>query len=80
MFLGVGPCLGSVAATGFYKLLLLLEYQTANPNQDHDGIHREYPTGYPSGKGLAHAHTSGSVAGGAASNDEISVVRGSELV
>jgi len=33
----VGPALGSVTAAGFYKLLILLEYTTANPGQDDDG-------------------------------------------
>ena len=33
----MGPALGSVTAAGFYKLLILLEYTTANPGQDDDG-------------------------------------------
>jgi len=33
----VGPALGSVAATGLYKLLLVTDYHTSNPGQDHDG-------------------------------------------
>lgn len=54
----IGPCLGSVAATGFYKLLLILEYKTANPGQDHDGL----PTySYPVGN--FETRTSGSVSG-----------------
>jgi len=74
--IGVGPCLGSVAATGFYKLLLLLEYKTANPGQDHDGLHH----GYPTGSGFEHAHASSSVVGGTLSRDEIQATGGSEIV
>lgn len=72
----LGPCLGSVAATGFYKLLLLLEYKTANPGQDFDGLHH----GYPNCGGLEHAHNSGSVAGETITRDENPAVRGSEIV
>jgi len=36
----VGPGLGAIAASGFYKMLLVLEYRRANPDQDHDGIER----------------------------------------
>jgi len=32
----VGPFLGAILATGFYKLLKVLEYETANPDQDID--------------------------------------------
>ncbi|RDW82516.1 putative aquaporin [Coleophoma cylindrospora] len=31
-----GPALGAILATGFYKLLLALEYAKANPHQDRD--------------------------------------------
>lgn len=31
---GLGPLLGSLLAVGFYKLIKLLEYETANPGQD----------------------------------------------
>lgn len=58
----LGPCLGSVAATGFYKLLLLLEYKTANPGQDSDDLHHRYS----SGSNLGHAHASSAM-----SRDEI---------
>lgn len=34
----LGPALGSVLATGVYKLLLALHYRDANPGQDHDSI------------------------------------------
>ncbi|RMZ03802.1 hypothetical protein D0860_06657 [Hortaea werneckii] len=30
----VGPILGSIVAAGFYKFIKILEYETANPNQD----------------------------------------------
>ncbi|KAK5705512.1 Aquaporin-1 [Elasticomyces elasticus] len=30
----LGPILGSIVAAGFYKLIKILEYETANPNQD----------------------------------------------
>jgi aquaporin rerated protein, other eukaryote len=32
----VGPFLGSLLASGFYRLLKFLEYETANPGQDFD--------------------------------------------
>lgn len=32
----VGPLLGSLLASGFYKLIKALEYETANPGQDFD--------------------------------------------
>jgi aquaporin related protein len=32
----LGPALGSVVAAGFYKFIKLLEYETANPEQDSD--------------------------------------------
>lgn len=32
----VGPILGAVVAAGFYKLIKILEYETANPGQDMD--------------------------------------------
>jgi hypothetical protein len=32
-----GPVLGSLMATGFYLLVKALEYETVNPEQDHDG-------------------------------------------
>ncbi|KAI3321715.1 aquaporin-like protein [Xylariaceae sp. AK1471] len=34
----LGPILGALLASGFYKLIKILEYETANPGQDHDGI------------------------------------------
>jgi aquaporin rerated protein, other eukaryote len=36
-FLGVGPTLGAILASGFYKFIKVLEYETANPAQDTDG-------------------------------------------
>jgi len=32
----IGPFLGSLLATGFYRLMKFLEYETANPGQDFD--------------------------------------------
>jgi len=32
----LGPCLGALLATGFYRLMKFLEYETANPGQDFD--------------------------------------------
>ncbi|KAF3928061.1 Aquaporin-4 [Arthrobotrys entomopaga] len=32
----IGPFLGSALATGFYKFIKILEYETANPSQDAD--------------------------------------------
>ena len=32
----IGPLLGSLLASGFYKLIKALEYETANPGQDFD--------------------------------------------
>ncbi|KAF2716215.1 aquaporin [Polychaeton citri CBS 116435] len=32
----VGPILGSIVAAGFYKFIKMLEYETANPEQDSD--------------------------------------------
>ena len=37
---GVGPLLGAAIAAGFYKFIKMLEYETANPGQDDDGIVR----------------------------------------
>jgi aquaporin related protein len=32
----IGPVLGSIVAAGFYKFIKILEYETANPDQDTD--------------------------------------------
>ena len=32
----LGPILGSIVAAGFYKFIKILEYETANPDQDMD--------------------------------------------
>ena len=32
----IGPVLGSIVAAGFYKFIKILEYETANPDQDMD--------------------------------------------
>ncbi|KAI1145678.1 aquaporin-like protein [Nemania diffusa] len=34
----IGPILGALIASGFYKFIKVLEYETANPGQDDDGI------------------------------------------
>jgi aquaporin related protein len=34
----LGPILGSVLASGFYKFIKMLEYETANPGQDFDKV------------------------------------------
>ncbi|RMZ88397.1 hypothetical protein DV736_g4365, partial [Chaetothyriales sp. CBS 134916] len=34
----LGPILGSILASAFYLLLKALNYQTLNPDQDHDGV------------------------------------------
>ncbi|CAG8951861.1 hypothetical protein HYFRA_00005665 [Hymenoscyphus fraxineus] len=34
----VGPILGALLASGFYKFIKRLEYETANPGQDHDHL------------------------------------------
>ncbi|KAI0457138.1 aquaporin-like protein [Xylaria acuta] len=34
----VGPILGALVASGFYKFIKLLEYETVNPGQDDDGV------------------------------------------
>lgn len=33
-YAGVGPLLGALIAVGFYRLIKVLEYETANPGQD----------------------------------------------
>ncbi|KAF2418946.1 aquaporin-like protein [Tothia fuscella] len=33
----LGPCLGAVLASGFYKFIKVLEFETANPDQDSQG-------------------------------------------
>ena len=34
----MGPFLGSILAVLFYRLVKILEYETANPDQDFDGM------------------------------------------
>ncbi|KAK5112424.1 hypothetical protein LTR85_011533 [Meristemomyces frigidus] len=36
----IGPILGSIVAAGFYKFIKMLEYETANPDQDTDHAER----------------------------------------
>lgn len=38
----VGPILGSLLASGFYKFMKMLEYETANPGQDFDEKEHEH--------------------------------------
>jgi aquaporin related protein len=33
----LGPLLGAILAVIFYRLMKMLEYETANPGADHDG-------------------------------------------
>jgi aquaporin related protein len=33
----IGPILGAILAVGFYRLMKLLEYESASPGADHDG-------------------------------------------
>ena len=37
----VGPLLGSLLASGFYKFMKMIEYETANPGQDFNDIEAE---------------------------------------
>ena len=39
----VGPVLGAIVAVVFYRLIKLLEYETANPGADSDGREERYP-------------------------------------
>lgn len=36
IWIGIGPMLGALLATAFYKLLLAMKYVDANPDQDAD--------------------------------------------
>jgi len=36
IIVGVGPALGALVAAGFYKFIKILEYESANPDQDVD--------------------------------------------
>lgn len=38
----VGPILGALVAVVFYRLIKVLEYETANPGADSDGVERHY--------------------------------------
>ncbi|KAJ8107022.1 hypothetical protein ONZ43_g6865 [Nemania bipapillata] len=40
----IGPILGALVASGFYKFIKVLEYETVNPGQDDDGILDSIPT------------------------------------
>ncbi|MCJ1456482.1 hypothetical protein MMC28_006843 [Mycoblastus sanguinarius] len=37
----IGPLLGTLLASGFYKFMKMLEYETANPGQDFDELEKE---------------------------------------
>ncbi|KAL8685756.1 MAG: hypothetical protein Q9218_007561, partial [Villophora microphyllina] len=38
----IGPILGALLASGFYKFIKMLEYETANPGQDFDEREEEF--------------------------------------
>ena len=48
----VGPLLGSLLSSGFYKFIKMLEYETANPGQDQDDkdAHAFDPEKYAAGR------------------------------
>jgi len=49
----IGPILGALLASSFYKVIKVLDYETVNPGQDDDGL-GETMTRYtdsPAGKG-----------------------------
>jgi aquaporin related protein len=59
----IGPLLGTILAVVFYRLMKMLEYETANPGADHDGRETYYEQGHGhSGTGTSTrfetAHTS----------------------
>ena len=66
----MGPALGSITAAGLYKLLILVEYTTANPGQDDDGT--EYLR--------AITNVRHSSVGDIQSRDGISPVTGTDMV
>lgn len=39
--LGVGPCCGTLVAYAFYRFIKILEYEMANPGQDHSAEEAE---------------------------------------
>ena len=41
---GLGPVLGALLATLIYRIIKMLEYETANPDQDDDGEERAVVT------------------------------------
>ena len=52
----VGPLLGAVVAVIFYRLIKVLEYETANPDADSDGRDTYFAkTGYAHGHGDARS-------------------------
>ncbi|KAF8463892.1 aquaporin 1 [Kalaharituber pfeilii] len=73
----LGPCLGSVAATGFYKLLLILEYKTVNPGQDYDGL--DHCSHFVNGA-LGQRRTSGSITHETSSSRPMSQIKGVDIV
>ncbi|KAI0491034.1 aquaporin-like protein [Xylaria cf. heliscus] len=43
----IGPILGALVASGFYKFIKLVEYETVNPGQDDDGTMNSSPQLFP---------------------------------
>lgn len=39
---GVGPCCGTLVAYAFYRFIKILEYEMANPGQDHSAEEAEH--------------------------------------
>ncbi len=55
----VGPLLGALLAVLLYRLLKVLEYETANPDADGDGRHEAYYTHGGSGTSTSGPSTLG---------------------
>ncbi|KAI8951467.1 aquaporin-like protein [Xylaria longipes] len=47
----IGPILGALVASGFYKFIKVLEYESVNPGQDDDGT-LNTPQSFPDNSGL----------------------------
>lgn len=50
----MGPIAGAAAAAGIYKLLLVANYQNANPGQDADGLYTDSDDGHGESAGRGH--------------------------
>ncbi|KAI1125120.1 aquaporin-like protein [Nemania abortiva] len=77
----IGPILGALLASGFYKFIKALEYETVNPGQDDDGIVynvRSFPQISPSKSAEANSNYHKGDAPGAALGNHMS--RGSTTV